>query len=415
MVAGRCSEMNVLGAWPNPAKLASLMTVPPPPAGAPAGGPPPGGAPPPTTSAQLAPGVFQIKGAYNSLAVEFADYVVLVRAGSAERSSRAGRHRRDEEAVPRQAHPLWRDHAPSLRPHGRHCSRRGGGHHHRHARSEQGLPGKCVVGHARARARCVGEIRQEAVVEGFKGDTRVFQDATRTLEIHVVKGLPHADGLVVAWLPKEKILVYADMFNLPPAGNPVPNPPVIGTQVFLANIERLKLDRPHPVGPFAESGQAHVCGGYQGVSREEITVLVRGQSPTDQSKHDSHIMASAQRQCLPMPSNLERQRRHAFPDPGTGDAFAFLRGERMTRKKPSPPKTTDEPAKTRTAMPGLKQAPARTRARKSPSLAAPAVDPTVTDEEIARRAYALWESKGRPVGSQDEDWYRAKEELLAGR
>ncbi len=32
------------------------------------------------------------------------------------------------------------------------------------------------------------------------------------------------------------------MFNLPPASAPVPDPPVVGTQVFLANIERLKLD-----------------------------------------------------------------------------------------------------------------------------------------------------------------------------
>jgi hypothetical protein len=32
------------------------------------------------------------------------------------------------------------------------------------------------------------------------------------------------------------------MFNLPPAANPVPDPPVVGTQVLLANIERLGLD-----------------------------------------------------------------------------------------------------------------------------------------------------------------------------
>jgi hypothetical protein len=60
--------------------------------------------------------------------------------------------------------------------------------------------------------------------------------------VHVIKGLPHADGLVVGYLPKEKILVYADMFNLPPADTPVPNPPVTGTMVFADNIDRLKLD-----------------------------------------------------------------------------------------------------------------------------------------------------------------------------
>ena len=60
--------------------------------------------------------------------------------------------------------------------------------------------------------------------------------------MHLIKGLPHADGLVVGYLPKEKILVYADMFNLPPASTPVPDPPVVGTVAFLENLERLKLD-----------------------------------------------------------------------------------------------------------------------------------------------------------------------------
>ena len=58
----------------------------------------------------------------------------------------------------------------------------------------------------------------------------------------MIKGLPHADGLVVGYLPKEKILVYADMFNLPPADAPVPDPPVTGTIVFADNIARLNLD-----------------------------------------------------------------------------------------------------------------------------------------------------------------------------
>ena len=83
---------------------------------------------------------------------------------------------------------------------------------------------------------------KKPIVEGFTGDKRVFQDATRTFEVHVIKGLPHADGLVVGYLPKEKLLVYADMFNLPAANGPqVPNPPVVGTMVFADNIARLGL------------------------------------------------------------------------------------------------------------------------------------------------------------------------------
>src|SRR5207237_8932920 len=84
--------------------------------------------------------------------------------------------------------------------------------------------------------------RKSPVIDGFEGDKKVFQDGIRTFEMHVIKERPHADGLVIGYLPKEKILVYADMFNLPPPNEPLPNPPVVGTIVFVDNIERLKLD-----------------------------------------------------------------------------------------------------------------------------------------------------------------------------
>jgi hypothetical protein len=35
----------------------------------------------------------------------------------------------------------------------------------------------------------------------------------------------------------------------------------------------------------------------------------------------------------------------------------------------------------------------------------------MSDEEIARKAYFLWESRGKPHGSPEEDWHRAKEQL----
>jgi len=54
----------------------------------------------------------------------------------------------------------------------------------------------------------------------------------------------------------------------------------------------------------------------------------------------------------------------------------------------------------------------KTRTRKTPAAPlAGKVRPTLTNEDIARHAYALWESRGRPVGSPDEDWHRAKEQL----
>jgi len=54
----------------------------------------------------------------------------------------------------------------------------------------------------------------------------------------------------------------------------------------------------------------------------------------------------------------------------------------------------------------------KTKARKAPVPPEPAL--AVSEEEIAQRAYALWESRGKPIGSPEEDWHRATEELLTG-
>jgi hypothetical protein len=38
-------------------------------------------------------------------------------------------------------------------------------------------------------------------------------------------------------------------------------------------------------------------------------------------------------------------------------------------------------------------------------------DPEVTQEDIARLAYALWEQRGGQGGSPEDDWYRAERQL----
>jgi glyoxylase-like metal-dependent hydrolase (beta-lactamase superfamily II) len=69
------------------------------------------------------------------------------------------------------------------------------------------------------------------------GDKKVLGDATHTIELHHIENLAHSDGMLVAYLPKEKILFTAD-FNVPAQGQPVS--PSIGTLV--QNVDRLKLD-----------------------------------------------------------------------------------------------------------------------------------------------------------------------------
>jgi glyoxylase-like metal-dependent hydrolase (beta-lactamase superfamily II) len=234
----------VLGADANPANLRQMLT-PPPGRGAGRGGEGRGGegrgsaAP---TSEKLAEGVYRINGAYNSLAVEFADYILLFEPGPQNEARAQAIIAEAKRVIPNK--PI-----------------RFGVISHHHFDHTSGLPAVVAEGitivtpevnrdflmTALSAPRTLApdsmsRSGKKPVIEGFKGDKRVFEDATRTFEVHVIQGLPHADGIVIGYLPKEKILVYADMFNLPPPNAPVPDPPIVGTMVFMDNVDRLHLD-----------------------------------------------------------------------------------------------------------------------------------------------------------------------------
>ena len=85
----------------------------------------------------------------------------------------------------------------------------------------------------------------EEAAEGYRFETVVekytLSDGTRTMDVHHIQGLNHVDGMLIAHLPKEKIVVEADMYNAPPAGAPTP-PPTAAAKTFLSNVRRLKLD-----------------------------------------------------------------------------------------------------------------------------------------------------------------------------
>jgi glyoxylase-like metal-dependent hydrolase (beta-lactamase superfamily II) len=232
----------ILGADANPSNLEALLTAPPGRGGGRGGEGRGGGAPAGPTSEKLAEGVYRINGAYNSLAVEFADYILLFEPGPQNEARAQAVIAEAKRVIPNK--PI-----------------RYGVISHHHFDHTSGLPAAVAEGitivtpevnrdflmTALSAPRTLApdsmsKSGKKPVIEGFKGDKRVFQDATRTFEVHVIQGLPHADGIVIGYLPKEKILVYADMFNLPPPNDPVPNPPVVGTMVFLDNIERLHLD-----------------------------------------------------------------------------------------------------------------------------------------------------------------------------
>jgi glyoxylase-like metal-dependent hydrolase (beta-lactamase superfamily II) len=82
---------------------------------------------------------------------------------------------------------------------------------------------------------------KKPVVEAM-GEKRVLTDGTHVVELYHLQNFLHHDGMIVAYFPKEKVLLEADGYNPQAATATPPSPPSPYTASLLANIERLKLD-----------------------------------------------------------------------------------------------------------------------------------------------------------------------------
>jgi glyoxylase-like metal-dependent hydrolase (beta-lactamase superfamily II) len=253
----------ISAARPNPPDLAQFMNAPPAPGrgGGPAaaGGPP---APPAVASEKLADGVYRITGGYVAMVVEFRDYVVVLEGGQSEarglaiiaETKRLIPNKRIKYVV--NTHPHF-DHAGGLAP----FAAEGitiltDDNNKFFLEASLGSP-RTLVGDALAKSH------KKPKVEGVV-DKMVLQDETRTLELHHIAKLEHSDGMLVAYLPKEKILFTAD-FNVPPPGQAAS--PSIATLV--QNIERLQLD-------FDRHVMVHAPNPDRPMTKADLLALAKG-------------------------------------------------------------------------------------------------------------------------------------------
>ena len=56
-------------------------------------------------------------------------------------------------------------------------------------------------------------------------DKQVLTDGVRSLELHQIAGSPHHDGILMGYLPKEKILTEVDVYSPAAANAPPPATP----------------------------------------------------------------------------------------------------------------------------------------------------------------------------------------------
>jgi glyoxylase-like metal-dependent hydrolase (beta-lactamase superfamily II) len=240
-------EAQISRATPNPPNIAALVTPPPPPQGTgkqdgKSAAPPPPAAPV-VQSEKLADGVYRITGGYVSMAVEFKNFVLVLEGGQSEARGLAviAETKRLFPNKPIRyvynSHP-HSDHTAGLAP----FVAEGATiitqqNNKKYLEAALGAP-RTLVGDTLAKANKKPKI--ETVAE-----KRVIKDSRRTVEFYHITNMTHSDGMLIAYLPKEKVLFQAD-FTLPAPGQPA-NEFVVA---LAANLDRLNLwdfDRYVPV------------------------------------------------------------------------------------------------------------------------------------------------------------------------
>ena len=217
---------------------------------------------PALASEKMAEGVYRITGGYVALAVEFKDHVVVLEGGQNEARGLAV-IAEARKAIPNKpikyvvnTHAHF-DHASGLAPFAAE-----GIEIITHANNKSFLE-KALSGPRTLVGDTLGKSGKKPKLDSV-GDKKVLKDDTHTIELYHIKDLAHSDGMLVAYLPKEKILFTGD-FNIPAAGQP----PAPAIATLVQNVERLKLD-------FEGHVLVHAPNPDRPLTRADLMTLAKG-------------------------------------------------------------------------------------------------------------------------------------------
>lgn len=203
-------------------------------------------APPPTIVVDtIAPGVWRIAGqTHHTIAIEQSNRVVLVEAPQSDARTLAA------IAKARELAPAGKPVDVVINTH-HHFDHSGGFR----AAVSQGLTVVTHQGNKDFYERVVfpgiHKSQPDALAQNPKalhmlvvGDRHAMRDSLRTIEVYHVPGNPHNGNMLVVYLPAEKILIQADLYN-PPAPNAPPPPGFPFAANLVENVQKrgLQVDR----------------------------------------------------------------------------------------------------------------------------------------------------------------------------
>jgi glyoxylase-like metal-dependent hydrolase (beta-lactamase superfamily II) len=239
-------EVDVTAVKANPANLATLVPAPAPAAGR--GGPGGGGRGPApalvVTTEKLGDGLWKLTtgaGSYDSIIVEFKDYVMMLEAGQSEARGLAYVAEIKKLVPNKPIRYVWNSHPHSDHTGGLPVLVAEGATIVTQKNNEKFLDGALNTPRTLL-ADTLAKNPKKAKIEAV-GEKKVYSDGIRTVEIYHVAPVPHSNGLTIAYIPKEKILFQGD-FTVTP-GEPA-NDHVKALGPILAKLN-LDYDRYIPV------------------------------------------------------------------------------------------------------------------------------------------------------------------------
>lgn len=200
----------------------------------------PAAAAPTTSSEKLGDGVYLITGGYMAIAVDFKDNITIIESGQSEarglaileEAKRLIPNKPVKYVINTHSHI---DHSSGLR-----ASVAEGATILTYQLNKTYLEKTLALPHTLNPDKAQQNGRKP-IVEAV-GEKKILTDGVHTIELYHMQNFGHHDGMLLVYLPKEKVLLEADGYNPQALTATPPNPPSPFTLSLIDNIRRLKLD-----------------------------------------------------------------------------------------------------------------------------------------------------------------------------